>query len=427
MKKFLALLLVAVMVFTLAACGGENSEMPNGGSSQTGGGENGEGGAGTDAYAANVFAPDRVKTTTGGVSTVNNLANTYYKLTNEKEFTIGYTGGSVTDGSGGTGGYCWRAGVTDWFKKTYPNVKITEADGSQGNKSSLWGFFRADDWTKKGQEGSLIDMKPDLVFLEFAINDYYVRMSEQRAIHYMEGLINKIRNTLPETDIIIVFITDEASIGKDVPTTMAAQRELAAHYGIPIIDVGAAMNDYIKSSGIAFSKLFTDNVHPNNDGYKIYENCITNYLTDKLITNPPQTSGLKNCEMPKNWLLSGGSADSDMIVASEFEKMATITNYQLLNAPGNAVASFGPQIYSTTGSTFEFDIEGTGLALMIDAPTASLVKCTIDGKETVSVQVVNSIHAELLIADNLERGKHHIKMEIVNGKRFIIGAVLIEK
>ena len=432
MKKLLAILLVLCMVFTLAACGG-NGE-PQGNEDNTPGGEqtgaNGSAVTGTDIekieYAAEVFNSAIVKNTSGAVSVVNDLSNTYYKLKNNKKLTIGYTGGSVTDGSGGTNGHCWRSEVTDWFKQNFPDAQITEADGSQGNKSSLWGFFRADDWVKKGQKARLIDMKPDLVFLEFAINDYYVRMPEQRTIHYVEGIIKKIRKQLPETDIVLILITDEAYIGKEVPTA-PYQKELAAHYGIPVIDVGEAMNKHLKSTGEPFKTYFTDNVHPNDKGYEVYAKEICKHLTDKLITNPNKNATLKNCEMPKNPLLSNPSEDSDMFVASELKEFVTFKDWKEMDAPGNAMAQFGPQLYGSTDSEMEFDFIGTGVSLMVDAPTNALVKCEIDGKETVSASVMNNLHNELLLVNNLTPGKHHIKIRIVNGKRFIIGALLIEK
>ena len=433
MKKLLAILLVLCMVFSLAACGESGDPQSNEGNDVSNGEQVGESGGavtGNDIekvdYAAEVFNSDIVKNTSGAVSVVNDLSNTYYKLKNNKKLTIGYTGGSVTDGTGGTNGHCWRTDVTQWFKDNFPDAEITEADGSQGNKSSLWGFFRADDWVKKGQEASLIDMKPDLVFLEFTINDYLVRMSETRTNHYMEGLIRKIRKALPETDIVIIYITNEAFIDKVLPTR-PYHEELAAHYGLPSVDVGAAMKNHLAATGEPFRNYFADDVHPNDKGYKVYAEEICKYLKDRLITNPNKNATVKACEMPKNSLLSNPTDDSEMYSVDEFKEFVTLKDWKEMNVPGNSVAQFGTQLYGSTDSELEFDFVGTGVSLMVDAPTNALVKCEIDGKETVSASVMNNIHNELFLVNNLTPGKHHIKIRIVNGKRFIIGALLIEK
>lgn len=431
MKKFISIFLSVAIVLSLAACGkaqtppSDNQISVN--NEATGDKDIDENSSDNSISEKAVFASNRIITTSGGVKTINDLSNTYYKLTHNKELTIGYMGGSVTDGSGGTNGYCWRTAITQWFKDEFPNAKITEADGSQGNKSSLWGYYRIDDWVKAGQEASLIDAKPDLVFLEFAINDWYVRFTEQRVIHYMEGMIRKLRNSMPDTDIVIILITDEGYIGKDLPTA-DANKKLAAHYGIPVIDVGAQMNDYINSKGIEFDSLYTDNVHPNNDGYKVYADIIAKYLKDKLITNPSTTSGVKACQMPENWLQTGGSCESDIILASEISEIADTSDFKLYDTPGNAVKiGKGGQLFATSGAELEFELECTGVALMIEGETSTVVKCEIDDKETTAASIQNKIHNELLVVENLTPGKHKIKLTFKSGRRFIIGALLIEK
>lgn len=457
MKKLLAIILCLAMVFTLAACGGD-AEAPAGGEAPAGtndGGENqpsgGTNNGGTNdggnqpsggssssglsvsavsgsGYASEVFAADMVYAKSGGVSALNDLSNTYYKLTKEKKLKIGYIGGSVTDGTGGTNGYCWAKGVTDWFKEKYPDAEITDTNNGWGNKSSLWGFYRADgdnDWGRSSHDMTLITAKPDLIFLEFAINDLYVRMSDFTTIHYVEGLINKIRKALPETDIVLILITDESYIGKEDFKPAAAQRKLAEFYGIPVIDVGAAMNEYIKSTGIAFDKLYTDTVHPNNDGYKVYADAITKHLEG--VFSKCNATAVKPCEMPKTYYVSGGISESKIYTATDLKEFCDISDWTVLNSPSNQVNCFGPSLYGLDGAKLSFDMEGTGLCLMVDAKQGSVVKCVIDGKESVAVSVLNNIHAEMLVVNNLAPGKHKIELTVASGQRFIIGAVMIER
>ena len=107
MKRLLAIILVLSMVFGLVACGGsgDNGEVPAGDTTQgtqdstqtgtsTDSGSNGgsQGGSQSDSglqgattgseienmeYAATVFNSDIKKNTSGGVSVVNDLSNTY--------------------------------------------------------------------------------------------------------------------------------------------------------------------------------------------------------------------------------------------------------------------------------------------------------------------------------------------------------------
>lgn len=423
MKKLISLFLVLAILFSLTACGGEVQTGDNGTDEKV----SNDGSSGSTDYAKTVFAADMAYATGGGVSAVNDLSNTYYKLTKEKKLKVGYIGGSVTDGTGGTDGYCWAAGVTDWFTKEYPDAEITYTNNAWGNKSSLWGFYRADgdtDWGHSSHGATLVEAKPDLVFLEFAINDLYVRMSDFTTIHYVEGIINKIRKALPDTDIVLILITDEDNLGKELKTA-GAQCRLAAHYGIPVIDIGPEMNEYIKSTGTPFRKLYMDNVHPNNAGYKVYADIITKHLKD--ILSKAKATGVKACEMPKNSLVSGSVSESYIITAEELAKITDVSDWTVMESPSNQVKFFGPSLYGLDGAKLSFDIEGTGICLMVDGKQGSVVKCTIDGKETVTASVLNDIHTEMLLANNLTPGKHKIELTIASGRRFIIGAVMVEK
>lgn len=454
MKKIIAVLLALVMVFVLTACGGEqpsgeqtgadnsSSEELSGSDNTAGeggesGGESGGGNAAVNpgasasgssdtGYATTVYGESRKFSTSGGVQALNDLSNTYYKLTKEKKLTVGFIGGSVTDGSGGTNGYCFARGVTEWLKESYPSAEITETNNGWGNKSSIWGYFRADgdtDWGRSSLGKSLLSAKPDLVFIEFAINDYLLRLTDEETVHYVEGIICKLRKALPETDIVLVLITNESYIGKELPTS-PIQRKLAAYYGIPVIDVGAAMNEHLKKTGKPFGDFFTDTVHPNNAGYKVYADAIAEYLKEAF--SKAKATGVKACEMPKNYYLSGATTESVIITAEQLAEIADISDWTLMKSPSNQVACFGKSLYGLNNAKLTFDIEGTGLCMMVDARFGSSLKCVIDGKETVIFKPLSNTHVEWIIANNLTRGKHKIELTVTSTERFIIGAVMVE-
>ena len=90
------------------------------------------------------------------------LANTIYKLRNEKKLTIGYIGGSITLGSGASNeAYSWRSKITKWFKESYRDVAITDINAGIGGFGSITNVFRAKNQLLKGN--------PDLVFVEAAV------------------------------------------------------------------------------------------------------------------------------------------------------------------------------------------------------------------------------------------------------------------
>lgn len=151
--------------------------------------------------------PDRTFTGAKGVEKLDDLANTYYNLTVNKKLNVAYIGGSVTNGTGGKDGYCWRTDVTDWFKAKFPSATITDTNAGIGSSSSYYGYYRLDEY--------VLAKNPDLVFVEFAINDTYNSMTETESATYMEGIIRKIRSANANADIIIVLTGDKRYLISD--------------------------------------------------------------------------------------------------------------------------------------------------------------------------------------------------------------------
>ncbi|MBR5528641.1 MAG: hypothetical protein IKV97_06510, partial [Clostridia bacterium] len=74
------------------------------------------------------------------------LSNTLSKLTDKKELTVAYFGGSVTVGHGATDRekYSWRALTTKWLKENFPKANVTEVNAAIGATGSHLGAFRTE-------------------------------------------------------------------------------------------------------------------------------------------------------------------------------------------------------------------------------------------------------------------------------------------
>lgn len=442
MKKLLALLLVAVMIFTLAACGGETTETPDGGSSQTGGETNSgtEGGSGSDggsngssdvggsngggsstggAISAG-YAAERKLDKTGAVSTVDKLANTYYKLNTEKKLKIGYIGGSVTGGTGGTNGYCWASATTEWFKSTFPNAAIDAKNVAWGGTSSFWGYFRMD--TDNSGRDNLIKFAPDIVFVEFSVNDGYAHLTRMQSTYYMEGIVKKLRAANPKVDIVFVFVTNSSKLGKD-DDFISAHKDVAAHYGIPTVNVGKALIDEMNRTGNTWEYYVTDSVHPNNTGYKVYADFLAADLKAKLITSPDK-SGLKDHAKPAHDLVSNSGVTSQLIAADSIANQTAFTaiDSKAVNCPDLG----GKHMFGKQGAKMTVEFEGRGFGFLCDGGTGGKVKVTVGGK-SVTVDVMGGNNFEYPAIENLNYGKHTAEIEIVAGSKIALGAFVVEK
>ena len=221
-------------------------------------------------------------------ASTSELQNLHYMLNNSTDDVhIAYIGGSVTQGSGASSvDYCWASLVSNWFTENYPDVTFTKTNGGIGATGSLFGSYRANTYLKLGTN------PPDLLFIEFAINDAYDGRTETEVKRDMESMIVQTLNANPYANIVIVLTTDFAKKDSEFDAKKW-HKEVAAHYGLPVVDVGAPLWQQVvaenggtaptAASDEAWRKYITDDCHPNDAGYALYAKTITDYLDAQLL------------------------------------------------------------------------------------------------------------------------------------------------
>lgn len=193
------------------------------------------------------------------------LENTLYKLKNENKLTLGFFDGSITEGAGAsdTEKTSWRGAVTDWFRERYPDHEINAIQGAIGGTGCEMGIFRLD--------RDLLSGKPDLVFIEFSVNDAGTDYNE--ILTNAETILRKIYRADPHTDIVFIHTMTRgtaenlASGGEYV--SRGAYSTVMHRYGIPQIDVGEALRTRVLSSGGVWDDWLPDAIHPNDAGYAV--------------------------------------------------------------------------------------------------------------------------------------------------------------
>ncbi|MEM6886380.1 MAG: SGNH/GDSL hydrolase family protein, partial [Verrucomicrobiota bacterium] len=85
------------------------------------------------------------------------LPHFFKKARSGKPVTVAYFGGSITAHQG------WRPISFKGLQEMFPESEMEMVNAAVGGTGSIVGVFRADD--------DLIPSKPDLVFIEFAVND----------------------------------------------------------------------------------------------------------------------------------------------------------------------------------------------------------------------------------------------------------------
>ncbi|MBQ3028607.1 MAG: SGNH/GDSL hydrolase family protein, partial [Lachnospiraceae bacterium] len=73
------------------------------------------------------------------------IAKVLKKAENGQPVTLGYLGGSITQGSlSSTPDTCYAAMTTKWWREQYPNTEFTYVNGGIGGTTSQFGVSRVD-------------------------------------------------------------------------------------------------------------------------------------------------------------------------------------------------------------------------------------------------------------------------------------------
>ena len=110
-----------------------------------------------------------------------------------QELTIGFLGGSITQGSLSTqpgNAYAFR--VYQWFVDTFPQSKFHYVNGGIGGTSSHYGVARA--------VTDVLMYQPDFVAVDFSVNDLDVPFRQET----YEGVVRKLLTWLSHPAVVLL-------------------------------------------------------------------------------------------------------------------------------------------------------------------------------------------------------------------------------
>jgi len=151
------------------------------------------------------------------------LPNFFAKAQAGGKVTVAYFGGSITAAEG------WRPQTTAWLRQRYPKAQFTEVNAAIGGTGSDLGVFRL--------AHDVLAHRPDLVFVEFAVNDGGA--PPEQIYRCMEGIVRQIRRADPATDVCFVYtmhdgMLRELAAGR-LLRSASAMEFIADHYRIASI------------------------------------------------------------------------------------------------------------------------------------------------------------------------------------------------
>ncbi|MFC5403267.1 GDSL-type esterase/lipase family protein [Cohnella soli] len=328
--------------------------------------------------------------------------------------TIGFLGGSITDAAPG---HNWPEKVLAWLTEAYPGVRFTVENAAIGATGSDLGCFRA--------RRDIIDRDCDLVFVEYAVNDYYGDKENRKRSR--EGLLRQLL-AWGEADVVLVYTFLQAMYQEmaegGVPDSVAELELLAEHYGIGSVWVGLYAFEEVRLGRMDWDEWLPDGLHPTHRGSLSYAQSVIAFLEKEL---REEGSGRPAAADER---IEDGKALPEPINAAHWGSVSQL--------PFAQVATEGPwtirrssrivwidQMLATSavGARLSFPFEGTGLALAFDFGKRSAgFRYRIDGGEP-AVYVFDrqdwcpdeGMFHLALVARDLPPGQHRADLEVVHG------------
>lgn len=310
------------------------------------------------------------------------LPNFFGKLKGGGEVRVAYLGGSITAQEG------WRPKTLNWFAEQFPSAKVKEINAAIGGTGSDLGAFRLRHDALAGQ--------PDLLFVEFAVND--AGAPPQQIRECMEGIVRQTLKDNRMTDICFVYTIASGMLetlqAGHFPRSATAMEQVAAHYGIPSIHVGVEVARLEKAGRLVFKGdkpktehektalgdkiLFSpDAVHPYTDtGHELYLQAVVRSMAKIRDAGAAGPHELPFPLEPGNW------EEAKMIPLSRAKLSA---GWQKLDPEANPIAKrFSnrlPELWMAdeAGEHLEFSFRGrTARIYDIVGPDCGQVTVTVD-------------------------------------------------
>lgn len=180
-----------------------------------------------------------------------------------EELTVGFLGGSITQGSLASAPQtCYAYLVYKWWKETFPAAEFSYLNAGIGGTTSQFGVARAD--------SDLLCHNPDFIIVEFSVNDE----NNEFFLETYEGLIRKIYGSEKKPAVLIVH-----NVCYDTGKSAQEQHiKIGRHYDIPCVSMKETIYSQLESGKFANKDITPDNLHPNDRGHSMIAGVITFFL-----------------------------------------------------------------------------------------------------------------------------------------------------
>jgi len=349
------------------------------------------------------------------------IAKVLKKAENGNPITLGYLGGSITQGSlSSTPDTCYAAMTTKWWREQYPNTEFTYVNGGIGGTTSQFGAARVD--------SDILAYEPDFVVIEFSVNDDNSLFFRET----YEGLVRKVYTSKTAPAVLLVH-----NIMYETGTNAQDQHEtIGRYYNIPCVSVKTSIYQAIAHGKIGVREVTPDDLHPNDTGHALLANLITNFLEKVQKEDVAKVTYTTRAaeELPKP------------ITANAYQNSVRYQVYNSTPELKGFVADTEEQWHITDifkrgftgtkkGDAIRFEISGTGIAVQYRKSVkhpACVAKVVLDGDEANALTLDGNFDETwgdclyiTTVAKHIEDKMHSVEITITEGDESMVPFYLV--
>lgn len=324
-----------------------------------------------------------------------------------------FLGGSITQMAG------WRDLVCRQLTARFPQTKFDFVNAGISSTGSTPGAFRLlRDVFARGPV--------DLLFEEAAVNDSTNFFPPREQVRGMEGIVRHARLLQPEIDIVMLHFVDPDKIADlhagRTPQVIASHERVAAHYGVPSIDLAREITERIDAAEFGWETDFK-NLHPSPFGMSVYARSIER-LFDAAWKQPPMIEGAVQAHALPAALDAQSYFRGRLVDVAEVKGWRMELDWTPRDQAGTRAGFVHvPMLVGETpGEECRFAFEGTAVGIFVAAgPDAGTVEFQVDGgawrQRNLFTTWSATLHipwAYVLDAD-LQAGRHELAMRVSAG------------
>lgn len=303
MKKILSAILASAMLLTFTGCGGSgnssgtsqsdsNAESTdNNSSSDANSADNGDTSSSPESsYRGKPTLEDEelyktmVKNSLMTTGDMTRMANVLKKAEKGEEITVAYIGGSITEGltvAPSNPELCWAYLSYDWLCAKFPYATIKFVNAGLSGTPSILGNVRL--------ERDVLAYDPDIVFVEFAVNDGTETVYRNAYESLVRTLLENDRDIAP----VLLF-----TVIKNGHSCQPHMSEIGNNYGLPMISEPNSLGVEFAEGRMKWEDYSSDESHPNQVGHEIVRDFVAYYF-EQVIEQMDENTGTVDKTLPE--------------------------------------------------------------------------------------------------------------------------------